>query len=372
MLAEEGGGPVDEPRRFRKPPGRARIPERPRLGVVDLDEEAPRRQLRAGRDPRGVAHHGEGNAPLPADPEKLVRGPLLEPRLQKGVHFVGVFPPHESPVLIAGIPRPRRIAHGLDEPLPRVARARDHAEVAVPARQDGVGIIAARAGGAVPLAPPRDPLRRVHRGGDPAVERDNVGGGNVHVLAVPAPRAREARQEEADGAVHAPLVIGLGDRQRQRRAPGLADRDAGGAGRRGLERVAAKPGVGTAAAERRDGHVDEARPAPPRLLGGQAERLEPLDGKILHQAVGGLEQGAQAGGAGGRLKVERHAALASVERQEEAAPLGVGLVAGKRAVAAGGVTLGCFDFDDVSPQTRQEPAAVRGRDELAQLDDPEA
>src|SRR3990170_4212520 len=76
--------------------------------------------------------------------------------------------------------------------------------------------------------------------------------------------------------------------------------------------------------------------------------------------------------AAGRGETAPRAALARVEREEEAAPLGMGLVAGKRAVATGAVTLERFDLDDIGPQSRQEPAAVRGRDELSQLDDPEA
>src|SRR3990170_2369508 len=76
--------------------------------------------------------------------------------------------------------------------------------------------------------------------------------------------------------------------------------------------------------------------------------------------------------AAGRGETAPRAALARVEREEEAAPLGMGLVAGKRAVAAGAVTLERFDLDDIGPQSRQERAAVRRGDKLAQLDDPEA
>src|SRR3990170_7886312 len=76
--------------------------------------------------------------------------------------------------------------------------------------------------------------------------------------------------------------------------------------------------------------------------------------------------------AAGRGETAPRAALARVEREEEAAPLRMGLVPGKRAVAAGAVTLERFDLDDIGPQSRQEPAAVRRGDKLAQLDDPEA
>jgi len=91
---------------------------------------------------------------------------------------------------------------------------------------------------------------------------------------------------------------------------------------------------------------------------------------VLDEDVGGGDETAEDLGAGGGPDVERHAPLAGVVVEEDAARFGIGAVPREGRLPPARVAPGRLDLDDVGPEGREELPDVGSRHHLGDLDDP--
>ena len=118
-------------------------------------------------------------------------------------------------------------------------------------------------------------------------------------------------------------------------------------------------GTGAGAAIRRDRSEDETRIVAVQLIPAEPERLQPVRTVVVDEYVRPANQAAECFAAGGAIKVQGHAAFARVQVQEEAAPLGMRLVAGEGAAPSRRVAgWRLLDLHDVGAHVSEQLPAI--------------
>ena len=372
MLAEQGRGGLQLEAAAVEEEGGSRVGEASGLGVLRLDEVAPRLQVwvvegvhrrvdRRARDPvlLGLFH-------------RLLLAVLGQPGEEVEVELVLDFGPGEDHrVLEAGLVLELGLAEQVDVTRPAGRWGHRHADIAV------------RAG----------------------VEADGKGGGehdvaDGHVAGVLV--ADEGRHA-AVGAAHGDLGDGKVDglagagaalvhrrRHNRRRGAGAGlslHQQVGGLERRAVELPAAvhlagegvhrhvdglPVPVGAGLAEVADRAQHDAGVDRGEVVVGEAEALLHRGGEVLHHDIGAEDEVVEDGPAGVGGEVESDRLLVGVEVEEEARFIGMGNVAGKGAVGAGGVAgPGAFDLEHVGAVVGEHLGAVGPSDVPGEVEDVE-
>ena len=128
-------------------------------------------------------------------------------------------------------------------------------------------------------------------------------------------------------------------------------------------------GVGTGGAEGREREGDEVGTAIRQRLGVEAERKSPEPGMAVDQDVGPIDQPVELRATLRRIRVETHAALVGVQREEEPAALRIDRASGERAAASRDVSRRRLDIHHVGPVVAEQPRSKGARDALPQLED---
>ena len=308
---------------------------------------------------------------LARDGQQLGPRARRHPGAEVHVRVVGALARDPVRVAEAVLLRPGRRAHGRDDVVPVLLAAADHRDVAVAAGEDLVRVRPAGLRRLAAGARPALAVGEVHARVDAGEGGDQLGDRDVDALALPAAQRGEDARERGRRCVGAALVVGEVEGERERGAVGLTDHPAGRAQRRRRQRAAGHVAVGAHVAERRDGHRHElGMPADDRVE-VEPERPAPRDRLVADERRRACEQGLEPVAVRRRVEVEHDAALVVVERVEEPALLGVGLIR-EWPVTARGVTGGRLHLDDVGAEVGEQPGRVRRGDVLAPLDDAEA
>ena len=367
VLAEQGRGPPHLPGRARPDGGAARLAQRPRARVLDVDEEAARRVLprvqHLGHGVHGEAGHLARERHLVDLPLRALQQPLDRERL----HHVGVgHAPHGRGEGLAH--GPVGAAHHLHHrPPPVVQQEGGEGDVPVLAghHPGEVGLLARD----LRLLPVGDGRHGHARHG-----RHRLHGRHVHQLAAARGGAVEDGGERHRGRRPARQVVALRAAVHERRE-GLGVRDLvvgrlpphapgveGGEGRAPV--VAVRP----VEAVRADAHRDQ-----PRIARAQRFVVQPqlgVDGgrEVGDEEVGARRQRAQPLAARIRARVRDGPALVRVQVEEARAAFAVGPVAGEGAVGAAAVARGRLHLEHVRAQVGEGLAAEGAGDALRVLD----
>jgi hypothetical protein len=123
------------------------------------------------------------------------------------------------------------------------------------------------------------------------------------------------------------------------------------------------PGTGAGTAIGSDRRKDKAWIVLPQLVPAEANGLQLFRTVVVDQYVGPADEAAECFAAGGVVKVEANATLASIEVKKKAAPFRMGFVAGERATPSGRIAgWWVFDLDDVGPHVGEELPTVGAGD----------
>ncbi len=107
------------------------------------------------------------------------------------------------------------------------------------------------------------------------------------------------------------------------------------------------------------------------IVAHEAELGAALRRNVVDQGIGILQQSAESAAVFAATKIQRDAALVGVQKEEDAARLGIRLVPVKRTATTERITLGRFYLDDVGPEVGEHLRRERGRHSFAILDDSE-
>ena len=302
-----------------------------------------------------------------AEVHDLLLGVLHVPLLDERVDHVGVLGAGEH-VLEDLRLRPLGVAHRFAQAVPLARLQRHHPDVAVLAGED-------RGGRTERHAHPRARLEDAVLGVGSDVlaahedRRDDLGAGDVDVLAARLLASVQRRQAPGGGDVGAEEVGGEGAVLEGRLTRTAAVAVPGRGEMEGVEVAALPVGVGPRLAEGSDRDHHQ--------LGverGEARVVEPPIAHLLRRVVldedvrprQQLEQRVASVGAAG---VQRNAPLVRVQEEEESTLLRIGLVAGKGAPVARHVAASRrLDLHDVGAVVAEQLGAEGRRHSLAQLD----
>lgn len=136
--------------------------------------------------------------------------------------------------------------------------------------------------------------------------------------------------------------------------------------------VATPLAVGAGLAEGGDGDHHQVRVHGRQGVVGEAALAHEAGVVVLDEHVGAPEQPEEDVPPLGAVDVEGHPALVGVQEREQAASLGVRLVAGERTPVPGPVAgPGALDLDHVGAEVGEELGAVGSGDEVPELNDPD-
>jgi hypothetical protein len=145
---------------------------------------------------------------------EFCHGVLHQRWQQQRVYFCRIVLAHRAQILVARFGRPRGIAHHLYEPVPFLARATTHADFAILAGEDHLGVSTAGAGGTAAVTLPRQVVMDIQPAVPCHVARQHICQRNIDP---PFGAARLAGQQrhQATGRQHrAALMFGNPRRQR--------------------------------------------------------------------------------------------------------------------------------------------------------------
>src|SRR5574337_976554 len=133
-------GPADLCGAFGQVKRRTGVPQRSSLGVVDLDKEPARSEVRVLEHFSRVPDRTARDIPLAATVEDRLARMLAKPLLQVGVKLVCVLPVVPEPVLVTRVTPPPGIAEQLEQSLPLPALRALERDITVLGAEHRVGV----------------------------------------------------------------------------------------------------------------------------------------------------------------------------------------------------------------------------------------